>query len=69
MIDFVIICYEFVITSMIGMYNYVVFYWISQTLGQVSFSIILEHMPFDTKNTSRGFEHLKIPYLRFLACP
>jgi hypothetical protein len=57
MIDLVIIFYEFVITSMIGMYNYVVFYnWfafdvqkISETLGQVSFSIILEHMPFDTQ--------------------
>jgi hypothetical protein len=59
MIDFVIICYEFVITSMIGMYNYVVFYWISQTLGQVSFSIILEHMPFDTKTQAGDLNTLK----------
>lgn len=59
MIDFVIICYEFVITSMIGMYNYVVFYWISQTLGQVSFSIILEHMPFDTKTQVEDLNTLK----------
>ncbi len=60
MIDFVIICYEFVITSMIGMYNYVVFFcWISQTLGQVSFSIILEHMPFDTKTQVEDLNSLK----------
>jgi hypothetical protein len=56
---------------MIGMYNYVVFFigvhnwfafdvkFFSQTLSQISFSIILEHMPFDTKTQVEDLNTVK----------